>query len=96
MRTLCRMKKSTPTPRPLSVADKSGPDSVTMFAALLFYAEKFPHRQFTSVELSLLSGLGRTALSQIKNASDTPFSLGKCSLRRLDEWLAAHPGHKQK
>jgi len=27
-------------------------------------------------------------MSQIKNASDTPFSLGKCTLQRLDKWLA--------
>jgi hypothetical protein len=71
-----------------------GSDSVTTFAALLFMAEKFPHRQFSIVELSILSGLGRRALSQIKNAKDSPFSLGKCSLRRLDEWLASHPGFK--
>ena len=34
-------------------------------------------------------------MSQIKNASDTPFSLGKCTLQRLDTWLAKHPGFKQ-
>lgn len=89
------MKKPTHSKPTAQPADESPLDSVTMFAALLFLAEKFPHRQFNSVELSLLSGLGRTALSQIKNASDTPFSLGKCSLRRLDAWLAAHPGFKQ-
>jgi hypothetical protein len=75
--------------------DESGLDSVTACAALLLLAEKFPHRQFTTLELTVLSGLGRTALSQIKNAPDTPFSLGKCSLRRLDEWLADHPSFKQ-
>jgi hypothetical protein len=89
------MKKSNPATRPQQAEQESGPDSVTMFAALLFFAEKFPHRQFNSVELSLLSGLGRTALSQIKNAPDTPFSMGKCSLKRLDAWLASHPGFKQ-
>ena len=69
--------------------------STTTIAALLFLAAKFPHRQFNSAELSVLSGVGRTAMSQIKNASDTPFSLGKCTLQRLDTWLAKHPGYKQ-
>jgi len=74
----------------------SGPFSATTtIAALLFLAAKFPHRQFNSVELSVLSGIGRTAMSQIKNASDTPFALGKCTLQRLDIWLANHPGFKQ-
>jgi len=67
----------------------------TTIAALLFLAAKFPHRQFNSAELSVLSGVGRTAMSQIKNAADTPFSLGKCTLQRLDGWLAKHPGFKQ-
>ncbi|MDQ3622076.1 MAG: hypothetical protein M3463_06255 [Verrucomicrobiota bacterium] len=70
-------------------------NSATTFAALLFLAEKFPHRQFNASELALLSGIGRTAMTQIKNASDTPFSLGKCTLRRLDAWLRRHPGCKQ-
>jgi hypothetical protein len=69
--------------------------SATTIAALLFLAAKFPHRQFNSAELSVLSGIGRTAMSQIKNSSDTPFSLGKCTLQRLDGWLAKHPGFKQ-
>ncbi len=69
--------------------------SATTIAALLFLAAKFPHRQFNSAELSVLSGIGRTAMSQIKNVSDTPFSLGKCTLQRLDAWLASHPGFKQ-
>jgi hypothetical protein len=71
------------------------PANTTNIAALLFLAAKFPHRQFNSAELCVLSGIGRTAMSQIKNASDTPFSLGKCTLRRLDEWLAKRPGFKQ-
>jgi hypothetical protein len=69
--------------------------STTTIAALLFLAAKFPHRQFNSAELCVLSGVGRTAMSQIKNAKDTPFSLGKCTLQRLDVWLAKHPGFKQ-
>jgi hypothetical protein len=69
--------------------------STTTIAALLFLAAKFPHRQFNSAELCILSGIGRTAISQIKNAKDTPFSLGKCTLQRLDAWLAKHPGFKQ-
>lgn len=69
--------------------------STTTIAALLFLAAKFPHRQFNSAELCIVSGVGRTAMSQIKNAQDTPFSLGKCTLQRLDTWLAKHPGFKQ-
>jgi hypothetical protein len=69
--------------------------STTTIAALLFLAAKFPHRQFNSAELCVLSGIGRTAMSQIKNEKDTPFSLGKCTLQRLDAWLAKHPGFKQ-
>ncbi len=79
-------------------AEATGPDSfssATAIAALLFLAAKFPHRQFNSAELSILSGIGRTAMSQIKNSQDTPFSLGKCTLRRLDGWLAKHTGFKQ-
>ena len=70
-------------------------NDTTTIAALLFLAEKFPHRQFNTTELSIISGIGRTAMSQIKNANDTPFSLGKCTMRRLDEWLQSHPGCKQ-
>ncbi len=69
--------------------------STTTIAALLFLAAKFPYRQFNSAELSVLSGVGKTAMSQIKNVKDTPFSLGKCTLQRLDIWLAKHPGFKQ-
>jgi hypothetical protein len=69
--------------------------STTTIAALLFLAAKFPYRQFNSAELCILSGIGRTAMSQIKNAADTPFSLGKCTLQRLDAWLAKRPGFKQ-
>jgi hypothetical protein len=78
-----------------TVVENDSFSSTTTIAALLFLAAKFPHRQFNSAELSVLSGIGRTALSQIKNASDSPFSLGKCTLQRLDGWLAKHPGFKQ-
>ena len=70
--------------------------STTAIAALLFLAAKFPHRQFNSAELCVLSGVGRTAMSQIRNAPDTPFSLGKCTMQRLDAWLSSHPGWKQR
>ena len=70
-------------------------DSTTTIAALLVLAEKFPFRQFNGAELAVVSGVGRTAMSQIKNAPDTPFALGKCTLMRLDTWLAGHPGFKQ-
>jgi hypothetical protein len=78
-----------------TVAENDAFSSATTIAALLFLAAKFPHRQFNSAELCILSGIGRTAMSQIKNAADSPFSLGKCTLRRLDGWLARHPGYKQ-
>ena len=78
-----------------AVAENDAFSSTTTIAALLFLAAKFPHRQFNSAELCVLSGIGRTAMSQIKNAADSPFSLGKCTLQRLDGWLAKHPGYKQ-
>lgn len=87
------MKKTSKT-----AAECFGSDSfssATTIAALLFLAAKFPYRQFNGAELSVLSGIGRTAISQIKNEHDTPFSLGKCTLQRLDGWLANHPGFKQ-
>jgi hypothetical protein len=65
--------------------------STTTIAALLLLAAKFPHRQFNSAELSVLSGVGRNTMSQIKNAKDTLFSLGTCTGQRLDTWLAKHP-----
>lgn len=87
------MKRGRRTERERGESDAfSSPSSI---AALLFWAAKFPHRQFNSAELCVLSGIGRTAISQIKNATDTPFSLGKCTLQRLDAWLAKHPGFKQ-
>ncbi len=86
--------KATTTPHRPPI-DNEMFTSTTAIAALLFLAAKFPYRQFNSAELSVLSGVGRTAMSQIKNAADTPFSLGKCTLQRLDVWLAKHPGFKQ-
>lgn len=83
------------TTRPRQRAEDETFTSATTIAALLFLAAKLPHRQFNSAELAVLSGIGRTAMSQIKNAGDTPFSLGKCTLQRLDGWLAKHPGFKQ-
>ncbi len=87
------MKKTSTNTAEAVAADTFS--SATTIAALLFLAAKFPHRQFNSAELSVLSGVGRTAMSQIKNSQDTPFSLGKCTLRRLDAWLAKHAGFKQ-
>ncbi len=82
-----------------STVESERPDaafcSTTAIAALLFLAAKFPHRQFNSAELCVLAGVGRTTMSQIKNAPDTPFAIGKCTLQRLDAWLAKHPGFKQ-
>lgn len=89
------MPKTAKNHQPEVADEDDSLSSATTFAALLFLAEKFPHRQFNASELCLLSGLGRTAMSQIKNADDTPFALGKCTLRRLDAWLRRHPGCKQ-
>ena len=88
------MSKQGTTDR-VEAAGSGSFSATTTIAALLFLAAKFPHRQFNSAELCVLSGIGRTAMSQIKNAADTPFSLGKCTLQRLDAWLARHPGFKQ-
>lgn len=83
------------TTRHRQTAENETFTSATTIAALLFLAAKFPHRQFNGAELAVLSGIGRTAMSQIRNEPDTPFSLGKCTLQRLDGWLAKHPGFKQ-
>lgn len=88
------MKKTPAIAEPDHDEDE-GLSSATAIAAMIFLAKEFPHRQFNASELCLLSGLGRTAMSQIKNAPDSPFSLGKCTLRRLDCWLRRHPGCKQ-
>jgi len=61
--------------------------SAIAIAGLLYFAEKFPHRQFTSAELSIVSGIGHTAMSQIRNADDTPFSLGKAHCADSNAWL---------
>lgn len=89
------MTKLKTTNRVAAAMENDAFSSTTTIAALLFLAAKFPHRQFNSAELCVLSGVGRTAMSQIKNADDSPFALGKCTLRRLDGWLARHPGYKQ-
>jgi len=85
----------TNSAKQLNQVENDSFSSTTTIAALLFLAAKFPYRQFNSAELCILSGIGRTAMSQIKNAADTPFSLGKCTLQRLDAWLAKRPGFKQ-
>ena len=41
--------------------DQRNAEGARVFAALPFLAAKFPHRQFTSAELRVLSGVGRTA-----------------------------------
>lgn len=89
------MPKSIPSSSATTADSGDTICSATTVAALLLLGAQFPHRQFNSAELCVLSGIGRTAMSQIKNAPDTPFSLGKCTLQRLDQWLASHPGRKQ-
>ena len=89
------MSKMTPLQESTHAEEEDALSSATSFAALLFLAEKFPHRQFNASELAMLSGIGRTAMSQIRNGADTPFALGKCTMRRLDAWLRRHPGYKQ-
>ena len=87
-----RSKNKQASFEPATDDDLRSPSAVL---ALFLLAEKFPHRQFNSAELSALSGIGRTGMAQIKKADDTPFALGKCTLRRLDAWLEKHPGFKQ-
>ena len=90
-----RSKQMTTHSREPEVSTEEVISSATTAAALIFLAEKFPHRQFNGAELAVVSGIGVTAISQIKRAADSPFSLGKCTLRRLDAWLEQHPGFKQ-
>ena len=94
-RTMPRKKPKPPPKDSLPEADEETSSAMTV-AAILLLAREFPHRQFNSNELSIISGLGRTAMSQIKNSADTPFSLGKCTMARLDAWLEKHPGFKQR
>ncbi len=89
------MSKNTALPELDHAKDEGTFASANQLLALLFLAEKSPHRQFNTSELSLITGLSRTSISQIKNAPDTPFSAGKCTPRRLDIWLRRHPGFKQ-
>jgi hypothetical protein len=48
-------------PKPLSTTRFAQPQPLP---PLLFLAAKFPHRQFNSAELCVLSGIGRTAFSE--------------------------------
>jgi hypothetical protein len=82
-------------PKEFETATDEGLSFATSVAILLLLAEKYPHWQFNSKQLSKISGVGRTAMTQIRKASDTPFSMGKCTPRRLDAWLEKHPGYKQ-
>lgn len=82
--------------RKITCAEEADPlAAISDLLGLVFLAEKFPHRQFDTSELAVLSGLGRSMISRIKNAADTPFSGGKCTMRRLDCWLRRHPGFKR-
>jgi hypothetical protein len=56
--------------------------SSTTIAALVFLAARFPHRQFNSAELCILSGIGRTALSQGLSNSEQLY----WSKRRGESW----------
>ena len=66
------MSKAAAVKEVESAEEEDAMSSATTFAALLFLAEKFPHRQFNASELSLLSGIGRTAMTQIKNSGRYP------------------------
>ena len=55
------MAKQTTT-KAVATAEDDSFSSMTTIAALLFLAAKFPHRQFNSAELCVLSGVGRTAI----------------------------------
>ncbi len=64
--------------------------------ALFLLAMLMPQHQFTGTELSVVMGIGRTSISQIKKELDSPFSLSKCTVKRLDAWLDKHPEYKQR
>ncbi len=68
------------------------------FSILLLFLLAYivPQYRFTGTQLSILMGIGRTAISQIKNEPDTPFSLSKCTVKQLDAWLETHPSYKQR
>lgn len=83
------MKSTSKAPDKIEGID---PDTLTLAFACL--AQAFPTRQMNGAELCLASSIGRTAMSKISQATDTPFALGKCTAARLNEWLQKHPGFK--
>ncbi len=89
------LPKTTARRKALCLEEADPLGAIKDLLGLMFLAEKFPHRQFDTSELAVLSGLGRSMISRIKNAPDTPFSGGKCTMRRLDCWLRRHPGFKR-
>ncbi|MEY2561830.1 MAG: hypothetical protein QOH88_23 [Verrucomicrobiota bacterium] len=66
----------------------------TLALALTCLATQFPDRQLNATELCIATGIGRTAMSKISAATDTPFALRKCTASRLNAWLQTHPGFK--
>ena len=80
------MSKPTTSQEHACAEDEEALTSATTFAALLFLAEKFPHRQFNAKELALLSGIGRTAITQIRNAPDT-----RAPAKRTATWVQVPP-----
>lgn len=66
----------------------------TLTLALTCLAAQFPDRQLNATELCIATGIGKTAMSKINQADDTPFALQKCTASRLNAWLKTHPGFK--
>ena len=67
--------------------------SATTIAALLFLAAKFPHRQFNSNELCVLSALDARPCRRSRTPPTRRFRLENARYR-ADGWLAKHPGFK--
>lgn len=71
-----------------------GIQPATLALALACLASQFPDRQLNATELCIATGIGKTAMSKISQADDTPFALQKCTASRLNAWLKTHPRFK--
>jgi hypothetical protein len=71
-----------------------GIEPETLALALACLVEQFPNRQLNGAELSIATGIGRTAMTKISQSTDSPFTLGKSTGARLNAWLQKHTGFK--
>lgn len=93
-----KRKKNTPTnpdEGDTNPVDNSPDNPSLAWYIGLHELSKNPYHQFSLKELAIVSGLGRTVISKIRQEPDAPFSGSKCSLSRLNEWLNGHLGFKQ-